>query len=340
MTTAEPRWRRALKLTLGIAVSAAMVWYAFKDQPFQSVWAEITEMHVTPMLGAIVLATLCFPLRLPRWRALLRRDDGTPVSDGAMWHAIAIGFAANNTLPFRAGEVLRVAVVSRLGRIPFATALSSLAVERVLDALVVVALLVLGLLNAGFGSNVTLPGSTAPIATTAVRVGMACAVALGIAALAAACSSTTLKLLDRILPQGRFGRALHDLAARMLGGLKALRDPRLAGSVAGWSAVIWLVNAAAFWIGFRAFDIVVPFTAALILQGVLLIGIAIPQAPGYAGFFELVIVKVLALYGVPESVGLAFALTYHVTTFIPITALGAWSATRPGITLKQPAEPA
>lgn len=338
MTLPEQRWRRVLKLTLGIGVSAAMVWYAFKDQPFGTVWAQITEMRVAPMLVAVVLATLSFPLRLPRWRALLRRDDGTPVPTAAMWHAIAIGFAANNTLPFRAGEVLRVAVVSRLGRIPFATALSSLAVERVLDALVVVALLSLGLLNAGFGPGITLPGSSAPIATTAVRVGIACAVALGIAAVAAVYSATTLSVLARLLPGNRFGLALLDLAARMLGGLNALRDPRLAGSVVGWTAIIWLGNAMSFWIGFRAFDINVPFTAALILQGVLLIGIAIPQAPGYAGFFELVIVKVLALYGVPEGVGLAFALTYHVTTFIPITALGAWSATRPGITLKPPTE--
>lgn len=339
MTRPERGGGRALKLAIGIAVSAAMIWYAFKDQPFASVWEDITHMKALPMLGAVILSTLCFPLRLPRWRALLRHDDGTPVSYGAMWHAIAIGFAANNTLPFRAGEVLRVAVVSRLGAIPFATALSSLAVERVMDALVVVALLAVGLMNAQFGATVTLPGSDTPIADSAMRVGIICVAALAIAIAAAARPKLTLALVDRILPRNRIGASLRQFAERMLGGLTALRDPAHAVPVVLWTVLIWLVNAAAFWIGFRAFDISVPFSAALILQGVLLIGIAIPQAPGYAGFFELVIVKVLSLYGVSESIGLAFAISYHVTTFVPITLLGVWSATRPGITLRNIEQP-
>lgn len=340
MTQPERGGAKLLKLAIGLAVSGAMIWYAFKDQPFDRVWDDITRMNPLPMLGAVILSTLCFPLRLPRWRALLRHDDGTPVSFGAMWHAIAIGFAANNTLPFRAGEVLRVAVVSRLGAIPFATALSSLAVERVMDALVVVALLTLGLINAGFDAAVTLPGSTTPIADSAMRVGVACAVVLGIAIVAAARPAFTLGIVERVLPRNRIGATLRHFAERVLGGLSALRDPAHAVPVVLWTVLLWVVNALAFWIGFLAFDIHVPFTAALILQGVLMIGIAIPQAPGYAGFFELVIVNVLLLYEVPERTGLAFAVSYHVTTFIPITLMGVWSATRPGITLRNIERPA
>ena len=340
MTQPERRGIRALKLGIGIIVSAAMVWFAFKGQPFDRVWSDVKSMNPLPMLGAVILSTLCFPLRLPRWKLLLRHDDGSPVSYSAMWHAIAIGFAANNTLPFRAGEVLRVAVVSRLGAIPFATALSSLAVERVLDALVVVGLLAVGLMTAQFGPSVTLPGSTVPIADSALRVGIVCGVALVIAVIAASRPTFTLGLVDRMLPRNGPGDAIRNFASRILGGLSALGDPRHAIPVVLWTILVWVTNAAAFWIGFRAFDIDVPFTAALILQGVLLIGIAIPQAPGYAGFFELVIVKVLALYGVQESIGLAFALTYHITTFVPITLLGAWSATRPAIMLRATEQPA
>ena len=36
----------------------------------------------------------------------------------------------------------------------------------------------------------------------------------------------------------------------------------------------------------------------------------------------------LALYGVPGDQALAYALVYHAATFIPITLLGMWSASR------------
>ena len=45
-------------------------------------------------------------------------------------------------------------------------------------------------------------------------------------------------------------------------------------------------NALAFWLGFRAVGIDAPFSAALFLQGIIAIGVAVPQAPGFFGVFE------------------------------------------------------
>jgi hypothetical protein len=42
----------------------------------------------------------------------------------------------------------------------------------------------------------------------------------------------------------------------------------------------------------------------------------------------------LQLYGVDSSLAIAYALTYHVTTFIPITLLGLWSLSRLHIRLR------
>jgi hypothetical protein len=48
----------------------------------------------------------------------------------------------------------------------------------------------------------------------------------------------------------------------------------------------------------------------------------------------------LLLFGVDREVALAFAVTYHVTTFIPITLLGAWSLVSSGLTLRSAREAA
>lgn len=323
---------RALQLLIGLVISAILVYFAFRGTNWPVLWASIRSMHVLPMLFAVAVSTLPFPLRIPRWKLLLRHDDDSALPTAPLWHAIAIGFAANNTLPFRAGEVLRVAVASRLGKVSFATALSSLAVERVLDALTVVAMLGIGLMVANFPPDITVAG--APVASTATKIGVVCLAALLVAILAAWKKEFALGLVRRVVGHGPVGEKLHHFVDRLLAGLNALRDPRRAAPVIGWTIVIWLVNAAAFYFAFSAFDIDVPFSGALVLQGLLMIGIAAPQAPGYIGGFEAPIILVLGFYSVDKDHALAYALSYHILTFIPITLLGAWSAVRSGVTLK------
>ena len=339
MAPPERRGARALQLVVGLAVTAALVWWAFHKFTFAGIWSTIRTVRVVPMVLAVAVATLPFLLRVPRWRLLLRCDDGTALPIRPLWHAIAIGFAANNVLPFRAGELLRVGAVSRLARVPFAAALSSVAVERVIDALTVAALLGIGLVGGQLPASVTLGGTT-PIAVVAQRTGILCLAALLAAIAAAWRRDLALRLFERGIPSGRIGGVLVQVAERLLSGLGALRDPRRALPVLAWSLVIWLANAAAFYVAFKAFNFAVPFTGALVLQGALMIGIAVPSTPGYAFVFEGAIVAALALFGVPTGPAFAFAVTYHITTFIPITTLGAISAIRTGTQLRAPpAEP-
>ena len=56
--------------------------------------------------------------------------------------------------------------------------------------------------------------------------------------------------------------------------------------------------------------------------------VAVPSTPGYVGVFEAATLVTLGFYGVDSSLAASYALTYHVTTFIPITLLGFWSLSR------------
>jgi len=331
VTPPERGGARALKLVIGFAISAALVWYAFRNTPFADVWAPIKAAHVVTMIVAVFFATLPFVLRVPRWQLLLHRDDGTTIPRRSLWQAISIGFAANNVLPFRAGEVLRVAAISRLAPVSFAAALSSVAVERVLDALVVVTLLGIGLVGG------QLPASNG-MASKAELIGLVCLAAMAAAIIAAWRRELALRLLERVLPAGRITTHLLAFVDNVLRGLGAMRDPRRAAPIILWSVVIWVVNASAFYIAFMAFDFHLPFTAALILQGALMIGIAVPSTPGYVMVFETAIYGVLLLYGIDKDHGLAYGLLYHVATFIPITVMGALNAVNTGTRIRVPAE--
>jgi uncharacterized protein (TIRG00374 family) len=233
---------------------------------------------------------------------------------------------ANNVLPLRAGELVRAYAAARLARIRFTTVLSSIGVERIFDGLTVVALLTLALLTPD------LPASVSVGEVSVARVAQVSGVIAGIALLAAilvlASPLAAERLVRRVLPWQRIADRLVNLIEGVRQGLVVLRTPARLLAVLLWSLALWLTNALAFYVGFWSFDIPVSYAGALLLQGLLVLGISIPSTPGFFGPFEAVIVGVLALYGIPRDVAFSYAISYHVTSFIPITLLGLWSLTR------------
>jgi hypothetical protein len=335
VTPPDRRGAATVQIVAGIVISALLVWLAFRHTDYSKIWTHVQTLSVAPLLLAVTLATIPFPLRVPRWQLLLDAGDRSSIPFRRLWQSIAIGFAANNTLPARAGEVIRIGAASRLTGIPFGTVLSSVAIERVIDALTVLALLGAGLMTANLPAGARI-GNGPPISVVATRTGMVCAVVLALALLAAWRRPTALAVLERMLPSGRFATWLVGFADNVLLGLGAMRDPRRAIPVVVWSLVIWSINALGFYLAFKAFHIDVPISAAFIVQGALMIVIAIPSTPGYIGVFETVIPAALLLYGVDKDAALACAVVYHLTTFVPITFLGAFEAIRTGTRLRAP----
>lgn len=329
---------RVWQLPLAIAISALLLWWAFRDVHLDEAIAYLRAVRLGWLLAAVVVATSLFPLRLIRWRLLLRREDGGAYPWLPLWHAVAMGFAANNLLPFRAGEVVRTVAASRLAGARLTTSLASVAVERVFDALTVVGLLALALLMPGLPADISVAGI--PVRQVATTAGIFALAALAGASLVVAFPLAAERVVRRLVPSDRIALRLNEAIEGLRQGLTVLRSPGRLAAVILWSVVLWLINALSFYLAFRAFSLPVDYTGAVMMQGVLAFGIAIPSAPGFVGPFEAVITAVLALYGIGASQAVAYAVGYHVTTFVPITVLGVWSATRTGLGLGKAAREA
>jgi uncharacterized protein (TIRG00374 family) len=326
------RARRFLTSLLGIVVSVALLVWSFRGVKLHEFVGYVRAAHLGWLLLAVATPTFCFVLRAIRWRLLLRRDDGGPVAWGPLWHATAIGFMANNVLPLRAGEVLRCIAVSRLGGTRITAALSSVAVERIFDGLTVILLLAVALLSPGLSPSLTVGGIS--VSRVATGAGLVSVAALAMAGAVVAWPLVAERLVRRLVPVPTLADRLVALIDGVRHGLAVLRSPaRLAGVVV-WSLVHWVVNGLAFYLAFRAFDLPVNFAGALLVQGLLIFGIAVPSTPGFAGVFEAVIVATLALYGIDNGRASAYAVTYHLSTFLPITLLGLWSIARTPVGLR------
>lgn len=297
----------------------------------------IRSARVGPLVASVVIATLTFPIRMVRWRLLLRKEDGSPIPPAPIWHAVAIGFMANNILPFRAGELVRLIAVTRLADVRFSAALSSVAVERIFDGLTVVALLSLALLVSELPPDVAVGGvSVGQVARVGGVLGLA---ALLGAMLVVGFPLAAERLVRRLLPAGRVTDRVVDLIEGIRQGLAALRSPALLAGVVVWSFVLWMVNALSFYVGFLAFDIPVSYAGSLVAQAILVFGISVQLTPGFVGQFEAAIVAALALYGVSNDLASSYAIAFHGATYLPITLLGAWSLARTPVALSDLRQP-
>ena len=311
------------------------MWVLYKIDPRQ-VWSYAQHANFWLLLLAVVVATVTFPVRAIRWRLILRAGDGRPFPFLPLWHATTIGFMANNLLPARAGEVARAYVASRQLPVRFTTALGSIVVERVFDALIMLGLMAVAIAAPSFPAQALVGGRSLSTiaATTAVLFGVLLLVALYIANRPTRWLTLVERIARRTLPVRVADRAVH-ASGGIVEGLAVLKSPARFAGVVFWSLVQWVINAAAFAVCFRAFGLAVPFEAALLLQGIIGFGVAVPSTPGFLGVFEAATLVTLQLYGVDSSLAVSYALTYHLTTFLPITLLGLWSLSRLHLKLRE-----
>ena len=326
----KPSWRSAI----GIALSAVLLWWTLRDVSLATVWSELSHSNGLLFLASTVCATLIFPLRARRWRTILEPvAPGQPFS--ALWRATAIGMMANNLLPARAGEIARAYALTRQTSVPFATSIASLAVDRLFDMVVLLMLAVAAFIDPAFPRTATIAGqSLGEIAQGSVFV----VIALIFALYALAFFPSQLVRAFEIFAR-RVSPALEErgksVLIRFSDGLSVLRSPGRFGSVLAWTIVHWLVNAFAFWLGFKAVGIDLPFSASLFLQTLIAVGVALPSAPGFFGFFEKLATVGLGIYGVAPAQATSWAIGFHILSFIPITAMGLWYFTRLGLHLKE-----
>ena len=314
---------------MGLVVTIGLLAWALHGVNARELVGHMRRANPWLTLATIVLATLTFPLRTIRWRLILRDVGGSRFPLLPLWHATAIGFMANNLLPVRAGEFARAFAAQQALPVRFTTALASVGVERVFDGLMLVGLLTVALAAPSFPHHATIGGmSLSSVATGAAALfGAMLVIALCVVHRPAPWLALLRRVAHAVLP-ARFADRVTEAAAGLVAGLEVLKSPGRFLGVVAWSLVLWLVNAASFAVCFRAFGLPVPAEGALLLQGIIGFGVALPASPGFVGVFEAATRATLAIYGIDATRAVSYAVGYHVGTFIPITLLGFHSLSR------------
>jgi uncharacterized protein (TIRG00374 family) len=230
-------------------------------------------------------------------------------------------------LPLRAGEAIKPLVVARDGRITMPAALATVAIERLLD------MVMLGLFA---GVTLTLVPAGDFLRRAAQMLVVVVVVAIVglffVIRFSDWIELHTGRIADR-LP--RFlGHFLREGASGFLRGLHALRDPRTLAVVFVYSALVWLCAVFGFVTAALALEIPAPliplgFASTVVVAA----AVSVPSAPGFIGVFWAGAEIALGLFGVPKSMGFTFGVLNWLVQMVTIISLGMWSLSRLNLSL-------
>jgi uncharacterized protein (TIRG00374 family) len=321
--------RRRAVVAFGVILSVVLLFFALRDVSAAELREHLGEANLWWLLAATVAATATFALRAIRWRILLM-PVAPELSFNSRFATICIGFMANNVIGARVGEFARAYSLARIEPVGIAPVLASLVVERLLDGIITVGLLVPAYFVIG-PDRLAAAGPLVDILTGFVVIVLA---GVFVAAAMVVFPRQVLGVARRAsarLPE-TFSERLIKIVESFIEGLGVLRRGWILLLAFGWSLVVWLWNAFSFYLGFLAFEIEEPgLIGAMMLQSMISLFVAFPSTPGFFGPFEFGARVGLALYEIEPSRIISFAASYHIATFIPVTLLGIWYMRRLGI---------
>ncbi len=317
-----PHWR----IWAGIAVSGVLLWLALRGVD----WSHLGKVFMTvswPSCGIAALFLLAnLIVRAVRWRVLL-----TPVCRLPLFDVFAyseIGYMANNLLPLRAGEFIRAILIGHRHSVSKSAVLATIAVERVLDILSLLAFVLL----------VALFMPMPQVVRRSILVAEIVAI-LAVATLwvVSRLEKRTERLLDRIsvfIPRLLRARVVNIVVA-FARGLQSLRSGQRMLSLIAISLLAWVLVLFEILFILDAFDLALPWYAGTFTIVVLNLGIAIPSSPGFVGVAHYLIVLALSFFAVSQTEALGVALVTHGLGFVLNVVLGLAFLWRENIAFRQ-----
>ena len=233
----------------------------------------------------------------------------------SLFSVTSVGFLAIASIPARIGELARPYLISKRSSIKMSSALGTILVERVLDSFTVLAIAVIVL----FLTDLPTWMIRSSIIFFLLALGMFCFIIFLILRRDAA-----LKLINRILSKlpGKFAHKIDEVIHHFIDGFQIITNIKFLFYLFFLSALIWLVDVVAIYMLLKAFGFTLPVMASFVVMIILIVGIAIPTAPGYIGNWHFACVLALSFFGLAKAEALSFAVVYHFLSMIIVVVLG------------------
>jgi uncharacterized protein (TIRG00374 family) len=313
---AKTRW---LRWALAIIVVGLLIRLG-SGVAWREVWTTAIAASPRWLIAAAVVNLATPAVRGARWWVFLRAV-GSP-SLGLAVHAAYVGSGLNNLLPASGGDAARALLVARRSMIPSATALATLAVDRLVEIATYLTLVITAPLVVAVPALIRRGERMAALVLSSVIIA-----ALIVAQIAR--------------HRQRFGRTaatrpgrLHTHLRRFVAGIVEIPTASRVIPALAISLVAWALQGVTYHFTALATGLPVSFAASVVAMLAVNLSFLFPLTPGNVGVFQAVYALTMAAYGVPSDAAIATALLLQALQILPMTALALLLA--PDLLLRRP----
>jgi uncharacterized membrane protein YbhN (UPF0104 family) len=307
--------RNLLKTIPGLLISAFFLWYTFRGISFAHVLA-LRAVHPAWILGVIGFTFASHTLRCVRWSQMMPRGSRSIRAHFFVCARVLItSLAANNILPLRIGDVMRIfTYAGDLGSSP-SIILSTVILEKLLDIFVLVLMFV-----------TTVGRVATPRLRLIADISLAIS-AIGLLVLLVAARSLKApiqRLFTRLPANPKFAPKLIKIERWITLALDATGRLGVTGSLLllFQTAIIWtcegMIFASAIFLLSLPVDRIAPWLAVSFAN----LSYLIPSSPGAIGPFELAVKTALVNHGASMSQAAVFGLAIHAWMLVSVTGAG------------------
>ena len=305
--------RRSVGIVLGIVISLVCLVLVLRGINLAEVGAVLRQADGRLVVLALIIALVNYAALAMRWGLLFYPHHQPDFIH--LFGAQVVAQLVNMTLPGRLSPLARVGWLSGHTGIPKAFALSTIVMEKILDGVVYLVILLAVL------TSVVLPAwvRNAGVATGVVST-MLMAAVLGAVIAKAQLTHVIWQVADWV---PAFHRLRVSAAAQSaLDSLDVWRHPTQALRLVAWSGIVWGSTVLLNYFALRALHLSAPFMAAVVVLVFVQVGLRIPSSPGSIGVFHYLCILALALFGVDRDAALGYAIVLHLLNFLPQSLLG------------------
>jgi uncharacterized protein (TIRG00374 family) len=298
-----------VRATCGFAIGGVFLYLALRHVHVSDLVDAVATVRAGWLILALCVYWMELAARVIRWRVLLLRTEAS-VTLGNTTSAFIIGYAANNVLPAKLGELVRVDLISRLAGLSRMAALGTVLVERIFDILLI-------LLMAAISLGMLVMPETLELAR--LRGGM---VSLG--AICAVLLVVGVTLGRNGVTNGRRIRvAKHARLSHLVSGIRILSNPAECVRILLLSVLIWTLNGLSMWLIVLALGISLSVPQLMLLLGVVGLAAVLPAPPAGLGVLQYAFTLVFGLLGMSSAIGLVASATVQVALLGSVTVVGA-----------------
>src|SRR5262245_14269653 len=307
-----PSW---LPQALGYSLSVVCLVWVLHDYPVSKILQALEALDWRWVSLGVVADLATYVAHAWRWNMLLR-----PVARLSLWRttqAIYIGLFANEVLPLRTGEVIRIYLLSHWNHLRVSVGFASAGIERLIDGFWMILSFVI---TASF-----VPGISRKLVLLVQIFGVL--IPLGAIAL--------LWLARRdYRPGGESGENKWTATLRHIAaGLRLMGKPRTLLATAMISLLYLVLQFVTVWALIKAYHFDFSFWVASGLITLVRFAVVIPNAPGNLGVFQAACVAALQLFGAAEQDAKGFAFVMWFALTLPLLIGGAVATALTGLKL-------